>query len=60
VLKLSSDVSNVFPKVLKLSSEVSECKPLLLGHVALPEPPTLMPRDGAEAGAYTRSHQSST
>jgi len=28
VLKLSSDVSNVFPKVLKLSSEVSECKPL--------------------------------
>jgi len=30
VLKLSSDVSDVFPKVLKLSSEVSECKPLPL------------------------------
>jgi len=31
VLKLSSNVSVVFPKVLKLSSEVSECKPLVLG-----------------------------
>jgi len=31
VLKLSSDVSDVFPKVLKLSSEVSECKPLVSG-----------------------------
>ena len=28
MLKLSSDVSDVFPKVLKLSSEVSECKTL--------------------------------
>jgi hypothetical protein len=28
VLKLSSNVSDVFPKVLKLSFEVSECKPL--------------------------------
>ena len=28
VLKLSSNVSDVFPKVLKSSSEVSECKPL--------------------------------
>ena len=28
MLKLSSDVSDVFPTVLKLSSEVSECKPL--------------------------------
>jgi hypothetical protein len=28
VLKLSSTVSDVFPKVLKLSPEVSECKPL--------------------------------
>jgi len=28
VLKLSSNVSDVFPKVLKLSSEVIECKPL--------------------------------
>jgi hypothetical protein len=31
VLKLSSNVSDVFPKVLKLSSEVSECKPLGTG-----------------------------
>ena len=31
VLKLSSSVSNVFPKGLKLSCEVSECKPLLGG-----------------------------
>jgi len=29
VLKLSCNVSDVFPKVLKLSSEVSECEPLL-------------------------------
>ena len=29
VLKLSSNVSDVFPKVLKLSSEVSECNPLV-------------------------------
>jgi len=29
VLKLSSNVSDVNPKVLKLSSEVSECKPLI-------------------------------
>ena len=28
MLKLSSNVSDVFPKVLKLSSEVSEFKPL--------------------------------
>jgi len=28
VLKLSYNVSDVFPKVLKLRSEVSECKPL--------------------------------
>jgi hypothetical protein len=32
VPKLSSNVSDVFPKVLKLSSEVSECKPLELGN----------------------------
>ena len=31
MLKLSSDVSDVFPKVLRLSCEVSECKPLLQG-----------------------------
>jgi len=31
VLKLSSTVSDVFPKVLKLSSEVGECKPLGTG-----------------------------
>jgi len=31
VLKLSSNVSDVFPKVLKLSSEVDECKPLPIG-----------------------------
>jgi len=31
VLKLSSNVSDVFPKVLKLSFEVSECKPLVTG-----------------------------
>jgi hypothetical protein len=31
VLKLSSLVSDVFPKVLKLSSEVDECKPLVEG-----------------------------
>jgi hypothetical protein len=29
--KLSSNVRNVFPKVLKLSSEPSECKPLVGG-----------------------------
>jgi NADPH-dependent glutamate synthase beta subunit-like oxidoreductase len=33
VLKLSSNVSDAFPKVLKLSSEVSECKPLPAGAV---------------------------
>ena len=31
VHKLISHVSNVFPKVLELSSEVSECKPLAAG-----------------------------
>jgi len=31
MLKLSSNVSDVFPKVLKLSCEVSECKPLTVG-----------------------------
>jgi hypothetical protein len=31
VLKFSSNVNDVFPKVLKLSSEVSECKPLGIG-----------------------------
>ena len=31
MLKLSSNGSDVFPKVLKLSSEVSECKPLFGG-----------------------------
>ena len=31
MLKLSCNVSDVFPKVLKLSSEVSECKPLHAG-----------------------------
>jgi len=31
VLKLSSNVSDAFRKVLKLSSEVSECKPLTGG-----------------------------
>ena len=31
MLKLSSNVSHVFRKVLKLSSEVSECKPLHYG-----------------------------
>ena len=34
MLKLSFNVSDVFPKVHKLSSEVSECKPLLLGATA--------------------------
>ena len=34
VLKLSSNVSDVFPKVLKLSSEVSLCKPLGFGDAA--------------------------
>ena len=33
LLKLTSNVSDVFPKVLKLSSEVSECKPLPLAPV---------------------------
>jgi hypothetical protein len=32
VLKLSSNVSDVFPKVLKLSFEVSECKSLIVGN----------------------------
>ena len=34
VLRLSSNVSDVFPKVLKLSSEESECKPLVGGQAA--------------------------
>jgi len=34
VLKLSSNVSDVFLKVLKLSSEVSECKPLPAPHAS--------------------------
>ena len=36
MLKLSSYVSDVFPEVLKLSSEVSECKPLGVGEAARP------------------------
>jgi len=35
VLKLSSNVSDVFPKVFKLSSEVSECKPLHIGQATI-------------------------
>jgi len=31
VFNLSSNVSDVFPRVLKLSSEVSECEPLAVG-----------------------------
>ena len=33
MLKLSSYVSGVYPKVLKLSSDVSECKPLVAGEL---------------------------
>jgi len=36
VLKLSSNVRDVFPKVLKLSCEVSECKPLHIGLRGIP------------------------
>jgi len=58
--------------VLKLSSEVSECKPLPLGHpLALDDLATVDPtlhknqvlyvtEHGPEAGAYTRSLQSSS
>jgi len=53
VLKLSSNVSDAFLQVLKLSSESSECKPLAVG-VAQAEVRWI------EAGAYTRSLQSST
>ena len=35
MLKLSSNVSDVFPKAFKLSSEVSECKPLVRGKTCL-------------------------
>jgi len=38
VLKLSSNVSDVFPKVLKLSWIVNECKPLLPGPVGVGVP----------------------
>jgi hypothetical protein len=52
VLKLSSNGSNVFPKVLKkvlkLSSEVSECKPLAGDGVACASGSS---RDGAAAAA---------
>ena len=34
MLRLSCNVSDAFPKVLKLSSEVSECKPLGQGEDA--------------------------
>jgi hypothetical protein len=45
MLELSSNVSDVFPEVLKLSCEVSECKPLAVGR----EPA----RDGV-GGGYLR------
>ena len=46
MLKLSSNVSDVSPKVLKLSSEVSECKPLVCGgsSAAATSPSTQPPR----------------
>ena len=49
MLKLSSNVGDVYPKVLKLSSEVSECKPLVQGRAA--------PARGAVAGGHHRRGQ---
>jgi CRP-like cAMP-binding protein len=56
VIKLSSNVSDVFPKVLKLSSEVDECKPLLTGRVSVhvaasSSPPPAAPDADADAAA---------
>ena len=67
VLKVSSNVSDVFPKVLKLSSEVSECKPLPDGRDGAGVRRAVrhgrrraVRAGGAAAGAYTRPLVSST
>jgi hypothetical protein len=65
VLKFSSNVSDVFPKVLKLSSEVSECKPLIDGTVfaygvtSSGKTHTMRGTHARPAGAHTRPHFSS-
>ena len=55
VLKLSSNVIDVFLKVLKLSSEVSECKPL---PAATSPPHTAHPSSHATAGYGLMGHHS--
>ena len=64
MLKLSSNVSDVFPEVLKLSFEVSECKPLEAGKTAKIHYTCrfrgLTAVSSREAGAYTRPLLNST
>ena len=59
MLELSSNVSDVFPKVLKLSSEMSECKPLGMGGPVQGEIPWI-PRHGAGSGAGGSLHSSTS
>ena len=56
MLKLSSNVSDVFPKVLKLSSEVSECKPLAGGGCSYEYRPAEWVEAAATAGARPPLH----
>ena len=62
MLKLSSNGSDVFPKVLKLSFAGSECKTLVMGPSGAGKTTLLdiISKRKTEAGAYTRPLFSST